>query len=306
MCQLPTWPSHLRNADHVIRISAYSHLSQIGRKRQELKPQNQDRVLILSPVPSCPKAHLFAVFDGHGEEGHLVSQYLKEAVAEKVTSLLASLPSAPVSVLVVKLTALFAQLQNELCDAEFNVDLSGSTAVLVLVIDDLLLCANVGDSRAVLIRKEKYWKAELLTRDHKPGLESEDFRISQHQGVVRAVIDPVQGPVGPLRVFAPNQSYPGLAMSRSIGDAIAHRFGVTAEPEISIHPLSNQDRAIVLASDGLFDCVRNEEVLAAAKRLEGRRDAEQCCKQLVRLATRRWEEVSKNVDDISAVVVYFK
>ena len=306
MFQLPTWPVHLRNADHAIRISVFSHLSQIGRKRQELKPQNQDRVLALSPIPGFPKAHLFAVFDGHGEEGHLVSQYLKEAVTQKVVSLLASLPSAPIPVLVVKLTTMFAQLQSEICDTDFNVELSGSTAVVVLILDDLLLCANVGDSRAVLIRKEKFWQVQSLTRDHKPGMEGEDSRISKHKGVVRAMFDAKQGPIGPLRVFAPNQSYPGLAMSRSIGDEVAHRFGVTAEPEISIHPLSNQDKAVVLASDGLFDCVANEEVLATVKRFEGRRDGEQCCKQLVRVATRRWEEVSKNVDDISVVVVYFK
>lgn len=304
--QFPTLPSYLRNADHAIRVSAVSSLSQIGRKRQELKPQNQDRVLVLTPVPGFPQARVYAVFDGHGENGHSVSQYLKETVPEKIAALLASLPAAPVPVLVVKLTAMFAQLQSEISDSTLNVAFSGSTAVIVLQLDDLLICANVGDSRAVVVRKEKYWKAQSLTRDHKPGLEEEDNRIFQHQGVVRAVCDAQQGPIGPLRVFAPNKGYPGLAMSRSIGDEVAHRLGVTAEPEITLHPLSNQDRALVLASDGLFDCMSNEEVLVVVKRFEPRRDAEQCCKQLVKVATRRWEEMSVNVDDISVVVVYFK
>lgn len=36
--------------------------------------------------------------------------------------------------------------------------------------------------------------------------------------------------VGPARVWLKNEQYPGLAMSRSIGDACAHSVGVSALP----------------------------------------------------------------------------
>lgn len=54
---------------------------------------------------------------------------------------------------------------------------------------------------------------------------------------------------------------PGLAMTRSIGDMIASPVGVTAEPEVKSFPdLMPTDKALVIASDGIWDRFSNEEV----------------------------------------------
>lgn len=42
---------------------------------------------------------------------------------------------------------------------------TGSTAVIVLIVGDRIICANVGDSRAVLSRNKI---PLLLSKDHKP------------------------------------------------------------------------------------------------------------------------------------------
>jgi hypothetical protein len=41
-------------------------------------------------------------------------------------------------------------------------------------------------------------------------------------------------PIGPARVWLPNLDYPGLAMSRALGDTIARPIGVIPTPEISV------------------------------------------------------------------------
>ena len=46
----------------------------------------------------------------------------------------------------------FQDAENELISSNFDVNLSGSTCVLVFMIKDKIICANVGDSRAVLSR----------------------------------------------------------------------------------------------------------------------------------------------------------
>ncbi len=38
--------------------------------------------------------------------------------------------------------------------------------------------------------------------------------------------------VGPARVYLRHEDYTGLAMSRSIGDLVAHSVGVSSEPEV--------------------------------------------------------------------------
>lgn len=67
---------------------------------------------------------------------------------------------------------------------------------------------------------------------------------------------------GPLRVWLKNKPVPGLAMTRSIGDMTATSVGVTAEPEIKmVAKLTKNDKIFVIASDGLWDRISNEEIM---------------------------------------------
>ncbi len=67
---------------------------------------------------------------------------------------------------------------------------------------------------------------------------------------------------GPKRVWLKNKQVPGLAMTRSIGDMSATSVGVTAEPEILVFPnLSQNDKFVVIASDGIWDRLSNQEVM---------------------------------------------
>ena len=105
--------------------------------------------------------------------------------------------------------------------------------------------------------------------------------------------------LGPPRVWVLNQTYPGLAMSRSLGDVLAKKAGVIAEPEISSYTYdpqsSNPDtrglipKWIVMASDGIWDVMSNEQV---AQFLYDPRNANKSCQklseQLLRLARQKW------------------
>jgi serine/threonine protein phosphatase PrpC len=103
-------------------------------------------------------------------------------------------------------------------DAWFN----GTTLNFVLFSNDILYCANVGDSRAVLYNKEEVIQ---LSRDHKPDLEDEKRWVLEKGGKVYASNG------GPLRVWG-EPSSPGLAMTWSIGDFVTSWFGVISDPEI--------------------------------------------------------------------------
>lgn len=50
-------------------------------------------------------------------------------------------------------------------------------------------------------------------------------------------------------------------MTRSIGDLVAGSVGVTAEPEIQVfNCMTKMDKALVIASDGIWDRLSNQEV----------------------------------------------
>eukprot|EP00754_Rhynchopus_humris_P024058 Rhum_TRINITY_DN14861_c6_g10::Rhum_TRINITY_DN14861_c6_g10_i1::g.124297::m.124297/K14803/PTC2_3; protein phosphatase PTC2/3 len=129
-------------------------------------------------------------------------------------------------------------------------DSSGCTAVCCLITPcGRLVVGNAGDSRCIMSRGGKPW---ALSFDHKPTNEEERARITAAGGFVTS--GRVQG---------------NLALSRAIGDyefknntsLSAEEQMVTANPEITVTEIREGDEYIVLACDGIWDCMTNEEVI---------------------------------------------
>jgi len=74
-----------------------------------------------------------------------------------------------------------------------------------------------------------YLEAIPLSRDHKPNIEEEKIRIEKKGGKVEKFIENGKR-IGPYRVWKKNEAYPGLAMSRSLGDLVASKIGVISVP----------------------------------------------------------------------------
>jgi len=90
-------------------------------------------------------------------------------------------------------------------------------------------------------------------------------------------------------------------MSRAFGDLPCRRIGVTVEPEVTVHPLRADDEVLVAATDGVWDVLSNEEVVALAGGASG---AQAAARMLVEVAEARWLETEGGyIDDITAVVV---
>ncbi|KAK9715710.1 hypothetical protein RND81_06G184300 [Saponaria officinalis] len=124
----------------------------------------------------------------------------------------------------------------------------GSTAVVAIVCPTHIIVGNCGDSRAVLCRG----KAPMpLSVDHKPDRKDEWDRIEALDGKV------IQW--NGYRVCGV------LAMSRSIGDWYLKPW-IIPDPEVTILQRTKEDDCLILASDGLWDVLTNEEVCEAARR----------------------------------------
>jgi len=95
-------------------------------------------------------------------------------------------------------------------------------------------------------------------------------------------------------------------MSWSIGDLIAHTAGVTCTPEIRSHKLGGSEKALVVASDGLWEFLSNEEVLEIVKEFHDldSENPQNAADWLREVSEMRWQQNENLVDDTTIIVVF--
>ena len=93
-------------------------------------------------------------------------------------------------------------------------------------------------------------------------------------------------------------------MSRSLGDYVAQSVGVSPEPEINIYDISEQDRFIIIASDGVWEFLSNEDVAKLAEPFYSQGLAEQAANAIVKEAANQWKQKEEVIDDITCVIVF--
>ena len=285
------------------KVLDYGYYTMAGTNAYFVTKTNQDSYLIKADkINSGEIEYTFGVFDGHGLQGHFVSQAIKQFFTNCSYFDFTTQPM---------ILSVFSSLSSNINNSKYFDSLdSGSTVILVHINSKKIIAMNCGDSRAILITKRNnsnYLSRRNnniveLSRDHKPDIPEEKLRIERSGGRV----DKMYG-MGPYRVWFKNEDYPGLAMSRSIGDRLAHRVGVSDIPEIKMFNIEEvTPLAIVLASDGVWEFMSNEEVSDIVYRFEDNKDGSTCAKKIVERARQVWENTGYAIDDITCVVVFFK
>lgn len=247
----PSWPGFSLQAGFATTI---------GRRNAM-----EDRVTVARiGGQKIPPTDYFAVFDGHGG-----SQAASYAAAALHMNLAASEDYAN--------GGIAAALQDAFVrtDADFIESVasdSGTTALVACVAGRSLVVANAGDCRGVLCTGDAS-RAVRLSEDHKPNRADEKARIMSAGGDVEFL--------GCWRVKSRDHSVL-LATSRALGDRhfkLRRPHIVTAEPDVITRVLdAKEDRFIVLACDGLWDVLTDEEACRLAcvelQRLENSKDAD--------------------------------
>ncbi|XP_029122111.1 protein kinase and PP2C-like domain-containing protein isoform X2 [Elaeis guineensis] len=159
----------------------------------------------------------------------------------------------------------------------------GCTAVAALIVRNKLFVANAGDCRAILSRSGHPFP---MSKDHVASCADERTRVIKEGIKVKWLVDTWR--VGPA----------ALQVTRSIGDDDL-KPAVTARPEITETSLTADDEFLVMASDGLWDVLSNEDVISIIK--DTVKEPAMCSK---RLATEAVERGSK--DNITVIVVFLR
>ncbi|KAL6610689.1 hypothetical protein ACP70R_040658 [Stipagrostis hirtigluma subsp. patula] len=217
---------------------------------------------------------LFGIFDGHG--GSRAAEYLKEHLFENLMKHPEFMTNTKLAI-----SETYKKTDSEFLEAESNSHRDdGSTASTAVLVGNHLYVANVGDSRAVI---SKAGKAIALSEDHKPNRSDERKRIESAGGVVMWA--------GTWRVGGV------LAMSRAFGNRLLKQF-VIADPEIQEQEINDDAEFLIIASDGLWDVVPNEDAVSLVKMEE---EPEAAARKLTETAFSRGSG-----DNITCIVVKFQ
>ena len=277
-------------------IKSYSYNSYHGL----VKKENEDRIFVSTLVKkphnkknqNWPKISFFAIFDGHG--GEVCSSYLKHnflnfLIEDK------NFPNDIKESILNTVEKIEKEFNKKYVDIlNNNIDLSGSCACIILIIDNKIYAINIGDSRAI-ISYDIGSKIQPLTIDHKPNNPIEYNRIIKIGGKVYIDNDDDDRDYDKLNFIDKENDFDDyinnnyifriypchLAVARTIGDLKAKNknYGglpgeIISIPDIYVYDISTNMDFIIIGCDGIYDNLTNEEIIDSAWFA-----IENCCKE---------------------------
>ncbi|CAN1219765.1 Probable protein phosphatase 2C 73 [Linum perenne] len=253
------------------------NLASLFSKKGE-KGVNQDCFIVWKEFGCQEDMTFCGVFDGHGPWGHFVAKKVRE-----------TLPSY-----------LLCNWQEETLAESSSLDLS----------------ADEEKCHRFDIWKRSYLRTfaavdQELEQDHGridsfysgttalTIVRQEAERIVECKGRVFSLEDEP----GVERVWLPHEESPGLAMSRAFGDYCIKDYGLISEPQVTLRHISSNDRFVILATDGVWDVISNQEAVEIVSSVRDQSKAAEC---LVKAAANRWRKRRKGIamDDISVVCLF--
>lgn len=267
-----------------------SSVCQFVEPNSQFRPYMEDRLVSIDPFMSgafgTEQWGFFAVYDGHG--GSQAADYCQAQLHNVLTAELRVAlqdhrrPSSPLTdeAIASALSKTFQKVDHGL--RSINAWQFGCTATVALVRRMThgvrIHVANVGDSRAIVCDSSR--GESRLSVDHRPTDPSEARRVREEGGFVS------MGRVGGE-----------LAVSRALGDLHLKTSGVSCRPDVRAHD-ATRDVALVIASDGLWDTLQDNDVSRIIAE-QGRSRNDQIAQKLVQEAQRRG-----SMDNIACLVAF--
>jgi len=275
-------------------VTEYSGVSKKGHAPYNPRKKNQD-ALIMMDDPNT-ETLVLCVLDGHGEHGDGVSQTFRDQLIHEMFNH----PEWTGDYKKATADAIAKVERNLLRNYRIDSEFSGTTLSMAIIRGNHLTGVNIGDSRVIMGKEEGgALNFQDITFDHKPDTPQEKERILACGGRVFAV-EYDDGIDGPPRVWLGHMDIPGLAMSRSLGDVVAHSAGVISEPEFTDYELNPEtDRFLVVATDGLWEFVENQETVEL---VDGQATPSDAVDVLVTEAATRWMQEEQVIDDTTIIV----
>ena len=246
----------------------YKSFSYHEDKNLKYRQAMEDIGIMIPNLTTDYKVSLFGIFDGHG--GNDVVKYIKDRVPDLIRQYINDLCPVELS-----FKNAFSKADEEL--RFYDSDNIGTTATIILIKDNKIYCANVGDSKAFVLYDKTY---RQITKDHKCSDEDEANRIKSAGGKI-----------------IKNRVMGQLIFTRTLGDLYVKKYGVINTPDITITDIGTNVKYVIIASDGVWDVIDLNTLLSMS---QAKKPVGEFCKDIVSLSINKGTK-----DNVSCIVISF-
>lgn len=303
-----SYPSR-NDGDKVLGQFKIAALNTKGRKEKNDKTVGQDNVSVTcfqQPGRDDVFWNCFCCLDGHGGDGQWVSYRGCRTIPYYLSKGAFCGQLLQQEQIEAALLNSFECCEKDLVSAAVTQRVQlvscGSTAVVFLQKEGArdVWVAWTGDSRAIVFNKNGDVLRETL--DHKPSVAAEQKRVEKCGcEVIRTEYD---DGVVEERINIKGQDYPGICVTRSLGDLVVKNYGVHAIPQVERWDLP-EEGWMFCASDGIYEFMESAEVaLQVSEALADGQTERQALLGLLKTARGLWEaNEGLYCDDITALLV---
>lgn len=299
------WPPGHGSGEDLLRNWDVSAVCTKGKKGQHDATIGQDNF----SVSKLPEGwEVYVVCDGHGHDAHWPAQ--------RVVTVLPYILQCQACADLLRQGRVEDALRQAFVDAQadlqgeserhgINLAFAGCTVLCMLYDPEAqkVWVAHAGDSRALLISPGE--GVIHQSADHKPCVPEERARVVASGGEVRVADGEVHHDA-PERVYMVGRNYPALALSRCLGDLVAHTCGVICDPDIVQWDVSKHPRAMLLAAtDGIWEFIDSQSASSKIfNALQSGASQQEALQSLVEHAQKLWaDEDPAYCDDICALLI---
>ena len=210
----------------------------------------------------------------------------------------------------IKLFESFSEIDKKLhqqYDENKKCDDSGTSINIIINFNsnniNKIISINIGNTKSILITDNKIIKE--LNIIHTPCVKEERIRIENHGGVIDR-IDWLK--VGPLRIWFKDKKFPGLTITRSLGDFEAIPLGILPIPDIKEYDIDEEKiKILVMATNDIWEFLTNDKIMDIVWQFYESKDAKGATEKVIETADKIWNIKNPyNIPDLTAGVFFFK
>jgi serine/threonine protein phosphatase PrpC len=248
-----------------IELSYFHSISQVGLNKNGTNKINQEALLEIINVLGNTKFNIFGIFGGHGTNGHIISRYISRYIKEyflfsenklvlkncKTNKELYDLFSKNNYSYIKQL---MYECQYSLQNSQIDCDYSGSTCLIIFIIEKHLICSNIGNCRAIILEKKDLFQ---ITFDQTLDIPEERRRIESKGGNIIWSVDSSEE----YQIILKDKDFKShyIEISRSLGDKKFKEIGVDFAPVITEYMLNIETKFIIMATKGLWKVLTNKQ-----------------------------------------------